>query len=145
MTAAATSSHGVVGILCEQNRFLVIRRSAFVKAPDRICFPGGHIEEGESFEEAVRREWKEELNLDIAIIGQLWSNVTAWGTRLEWFHIRRPTNTEPIPNPREVAEVLWLTASEIVQRTDLLTSMTDFFAALHQGEIRLFPENSGIA
>ena len=48
----STVRHGVVGIVYEADRFLVIRRSMKVRAPGLLCFPGGHIESGESFEEA---------------------------------------------------------------------------------------------
>lgn len=33
--------------------------------PGNICFPAGHIEENESPKQAVRREMKEELNVDV--------------------------------------------------------------------------------
>lgn len=35
------------------------------KWKDRFCIPGGHIELGETIEEAVRREVKEETGLDV--------------------------------------------------------------------------------
>ena len=36
--------HAVVAIIVEQSKYLVIRRSAFVRAPGLLCFPGGGIE-----------------------------------------------------------------------------------------------------
>lgn len=48
-------------------------RSGTVSQPGEICFPGGHMEEGESPEECAVRETCEELGVDqasIEIIGQ---------------------------------------------------------------------------
>ena len=115
--------HAVVGILHENDRFLVIRRSHLVRAPGLICFPGGGIERGEDFETAVRRE--------------LMTSVTRWGTRLEWLFCSRDRNQDPIANPEEVAEVLWLEAHELKLRDDLLGSMPDFLNALESGSITL--------
>lgn len=129
--------HAVVGILHENDRFLVIRRSHLVRAPGLICFPGGGIERGEDFETAVRRELMEELQLQVQVHEHLWTSVTRWGTRLEWLFCSRDRNQDPIANPEEVAEVLWLEAHELKLRDDLLGSMPDFLNALESGSITL--------
>ena len=123
--------HGVVGVLIESDRYLVIRRSMKVRAPGLLCFPGGHIEAGESFEEAIRREMMEELQLPIRVVRHLWSSTTRWGTRLEWLLVAREGTHEPIPNPDEVAEVYWMRESELLGGLDVLGSVPDFFEALH--------------
>jgi 8-oxo-dGTP pyrophosphatase MutT (NUDIX family) len=50
-------TEGVV-VACRRSdgRWLLIRRSALVRRPLRVCFPGGWIETGESQAEAVARE-----------------------------------------------------------------------------------------
>jgi 8-oxo-dGTP diphosphatase len=98
--------HGVVAVIVEQGRFLVIRRSPWVRAPNLICLPGGGIEHGESFEAAMLRELDEELALRVDVISHLWTSVTRWGTKLEWLICRRHPGSEPQPNPQEVSEVL---------------------------------------
>jgi len=124
--------HGVVGVVYEANRFLVIRRSMKVRAPGLLCFPGGHIELKESFELAIIREMHEELSLPIRVRKHLWSSVTRWGTKLEWMHIER-TSSEilPVPSPDEVSEVHWMSESELLGGLDVLGSVPDFFEALH--------------
>lgn len=129
--------HAVVGILHENDRFLVIRRSQLVRAPGLICFPGGGIEPGEDFETAVRRELMEELRLQVHVHEHLWTSVTRWGTRLEWLFCSRDRNHEPLANPDEVSEVLWLGAHELKFRDDLLGSMPDFLMAIESGSIIL--------
>jgi 8-oxo-dGTP pyrophosphatase MutT (NUDIX family) len=126
--------HAVVGILCEQDRFLVIRRSQWVRAPGLICFPGGGIEQGEDIPTAARRELLEELGLEVEVHEHLWTSVTRWGTRLEWVRCSRSAVQEPVPAPSEVAEVLWLGAHELAKRDDLLGSMPDFLKAFRSGQ-----------
>lgn len=136
-TTSDQGRHGVVAVIQEESRFLIIRRSQFVRAPNLLCLPGGGIEPGESFEQAMHRELQEELSLSVTIHRHLWTSMTRWGTRLEWMHCSRHPQSTPCPNPDEVAEVLWLRAEEIRHRSDLLGSLPDFLDALSNGEISL--------
>ena len=52
-------------------KVLVVQRSEGMHLPLKWEFPGGKIERNETEEECVRREVKEELNIDIEIIGKL--------------------------------------------------------------------------
>lgn len=54
-------------ILLEGDMVLCAQRSEEMAHPLKWEFPGGKIEEGESPEECLKRELKEELNLDIEI------------------------------------------------------------------------------
>ncbi len=133
--------HGVVGVVYEANRFLVIRRSMKVRAPGLLCFPGGHIEVNESFEQAIIREMQEELSLPIRVRKHLWSSVTRWGTKLEWMHIERSSpEILPVPSPDEVSEVHWMSEAELLGGLDVLGSLPDFFEALHNDLFHLARE-----
>ena len=129
--------HAVVAIIVEQSKYLVIRRSEFVRAPGLLCFPGGGIEVNEDFEAAIRRELMEELQLELIATQHLWTSVTKWGTKLEWLFCQRSSASVPVPSPEEVSEVHWLDEAEIRERTDLLGSLPDFFAAKDAGEFQL--------
>ncbi|MFO0922317.1 MAG: NUDIX hydrolase [Pirellulales bacterium] len=129
--------HGVVAIVVESDRYLAIRRSAMVRAPRMICFPGGGIEPNESFEEAIRREMKEELDLEVEVVAHVWTSRTSWGTDLEWMLVRRTNAQEPKANPREVEEIFWLSREELLGHPDLLGSVPDFFAALETSQVLL--------
>ena len=54
---------------------LVVQRSEEMSLPLKWEFPGGKVESGESEEECIVREIKEELNLDIAVSKRLNSSV----------------------------------------------------------------------
>ena len=129
--------HAVVAVIIEQSRYLVIRRSEFVRAPGLLCFPGGGIEVGEDYEAAIGRELFEELRLSIVDSQHIWTSVTRWGTRLEWLICKLDPLSVPNPAPEEVAEVHWLQEEDLRSRQDLLGSLPDFFAAKDAGEFHL--------
>ena len=142
-TSTKKPRHGAVGVVVEAGKFLVIRRSLTVKAPGLLCFPGGAIEHGETPEQAVVRELEEELALVSLSAKHLWHSRTSWGTLLEWLLVERHCDSQPIANPREVAEVMWYEADELLKQRDLLGSVPDFFAAWALGHFQL-PEAAGI-
>jgi 8-oxo-dGTP diphosphatase len=56
----------VVGIILNGNKFLVERRSLDEKVdPGIVCLPGGHVKINESLEEALKRELREELDIEV--------------------------------------------------------------------------------
>jgi len=56
----------VVGILLNQNTFLVERRRFDEPVdPGIVCLPGGHVQRGESRGEALAREMREELGINV--------------------------------------------------------------------------------
>ena len=62
-------------IIQNDNNFLIGRRGKDEKSAGMWEFPGGKLEEGESLKECMRRELKEELNID-AEIGELFYSYT---------------------------------------------------------------------
>ena len=86
-------TEGIV-VACRRpdGRWLFIRRSATVRRPLRVCFPGGWIEAGESQAEAVVREMHEELNINVVPVHCVWQHLfgdpprTLWG----WLGNSRP-------------------------------------------------------
>lgn len=61
--------HVVAAIIINNEEFLCVQRDVnkFEYISKKFEFPGGKIEDGESKEEALAREIKEELDLDIQI------------------------------------------------------------------------------
>lgn len=58
-------------IILFQNKILVTQRSESMKLPLKWEFPGGKLESGESEEDCIVREIKEELNLKILPLKKL--------------------------------------------------------------------------
>lgn len=134
--------HGAVAIIVEAGEFLVIRRSQFVRAPNLLCFAGGTIEAGESPEVAIVRELAEELSLEGRAQQHVWRSRTAWGTLLEWLLVERSEESDPVANPHEVAEWMWLSGAQLLQHPDLLPSVPAFFRAWANEEFTL-PDRAG--
>jgi len=127
--------HGVV-VACrdKQGRWLCIRRSAHVAAPLKVCFPGGAIEQGESQQSAVIREMTEELGIKVKPRKCVWkwespdSPLTLWGWTAEIEH------AEISVDPKEVAEVLWLSGEHVVGHPDAMATNRSFVEALRRDD-----------
>lgn len=63
--------HVTCAILHKENKVLICQRSNEMKLPLKWEFPGGKIEKGESRKECLKREIKEELDLDIEVLDPL--------------------------------------------------------------------------
>ena len=129
--------HGVVAVVCERGRFLVIRRSQRVEAPGTYCFPGGAIEAGEDERAALCREFLEELGCPIRPLARVWQSVTPWRVALDWWSACLLDDTPLTPNPEEVESVHWLTAEELRGLPGLLASNRHFLDAWEAGTITL--------
>ena len=116
---------------------LVIRRSRTVVAPGALCFPGGGIEPNESEQEAIVREFREEIGVTVRPVRPIWRCVTPWKVRLSWWTAEMDADAVPVPDPAEVASVEWLTVDEMAQSPDLLESNREFLCLVRQGKIKL--------
>lgn len=130
-------TEGVV-VACRRpdGRWLLIRRSAMVRRPLRVCFPGGWIEAGESQADAVTREMREELNADVVPIRCGWQHLFGEPPRTLWGWLAELKSTTLSPDLTEVHEILWLTPDEAINHPDVLPYTDAFLAvllnALHQ-------------
>ena len=125
--------YGVVGVVVEEGRYLLIRRSQTVLAPGRLCFPGGGIEPGETPTQALVREFQEELGVTVLPVRFDWESVTPWNVHLQWWIAAVASNQTLTPNPDEVAEVLYLTLPEMLTHPDMLESNRPYLERLAAG------------
>lgn len=58
-------------IIENDNQVLVVQRSEKMKLPLKWEFPGGKTEQGESEQDCLKREIKEELNIQIELVKKL--------------------------------------------------------------------------
>lgn len=128
---------GAVAVILREDRFLVIRRSRHVVAPRAFCFPGGGIEAGESEQQALVREIREELGVAVEAKRRVWSSVTPWNVRLSWWLAEIGPHEIPEPTPAEVESVHWCSQQEMRKLPGLLSSNHHFLDALERNEFRL--------
>jgi len=134
---AAPRRRGAVAVIERAGSLLVIRRSQAVVAPGAYCFPGGGIEPGETEEQALVREFLEELQVEVRPLRRVWSSVTPWNVELAWWQAELPASVIPQPSPAEVESIHWCTLAEIAQLPGLLESNHQFLAAIERREIVL--------
>jgi|DEB0MinimDraft_10_1074344.scaffolds.fasta_scaffold00152_16 mutator protein MutT len=98
-------------IVDDENRFLSLLRDPDSKyKPNHWDFPGGHVKEGESHEEAAVRETKEETGLDIKNIKKIGED----GTRMHVvFYITRDYSGDIVLDKEENQEFKWIKAEDI--------------------------------
>ena len=61
----------VAAIIIKNNKFFIAQRNRYKHMGFSWEFPGGKVEKGETLEVALKREIKEELNIDIDIKNKL--------------------------------------------------------------------------
>lgn len=116
---------GVVAVIQRDDRYLLIRRSEQVRAPGMWCFPGGGVEFGETQYAALIRECYEELALSVRPVTRLWLCRVGESLLLHWWKAT-PNGGSLQPNLAEVAEVAWLSRTELDNLPDLLASNREF-------------------
>jgi 8-oxo-dGTP diphosphatase/(d)CTP diphosphatase len=121
---------GVLGIIRRGDRLLLIRRAKTVKAPLAWCFPGGHVEEGETQPEALVREMREELNLSVRPGEYLMTQTKHDGRLILHCWSATIPEGEPVANPSEVADLAWLTPVEIRAKDGVLLGTTAILDAI---------------
>lgn len=127
----------MVAVIREGPKLLVIRRSTHVVAPGAYCFPGGGIDPGESEEQALVRELREELSVESIPVRRIWRSTTPWGVQLAWWTAALCPGGVPVAAPAEVESWHWYTLDEIARLPALLASNHEFLARLADGEITL--------
>ncbi len=71
--------HVTCAIIYFGSKILVTQRSEKMKLPLKWEFPGGKIELGENEETCIKREIKEEINIEIDTIKKLSNNIHDYG------------------------------------------------------------------
>ncbi len=77
--------------------------------------PGGRVEAGESLEEAVVREMREEAGIEVAVVASLGTvDVAEHGARAHWF--RCAPRTHDLRAGSDVVEVAYVAPAEAARR-----------------------------
>lgn len=66
-------------IILFNSQILVTQRSEKMSLPLKWEFPGGKVEEGENVIECIKREIREEINIEIEVVKQLSNRIYDYG------------------------------------------------------------------
>jgi 8-oxo-dGTP diphosphatase len=125
------------GIIVHAARVLACRRRLDQPHPSKWEFPGGKREPGESMEECLRRELREELAIEAEIGPEMWRTDYVYPGRasvaLVFFLV--PAYRGTIEN-RVFAEVRWVAVAELAQ-LDFLAADRELIERLARGEISI--------
>lgn len=113
---------GVLGIIERDRALLLIRRALRVASGGLWCFPGGHLEVGETSRRAVRRELAEELGIQVTPVDRVGAvRLPARGYVLAVWRVRY-TGDSFSPSADEVAEIGWFTPAQVRSLKDGMPS-----------------------
>ncbi len=111
----------------------MIRRSAAVRLPGYWTPLSGTIEAGESQEDTLVREVREEVGLEVRPIAKVWECPTDdQSYRLHWW-TAQVLGGRLEPDAREVEEVRWVTASEFEKLKPTFAGDREFFVRVLPG------------
>ncbi len=106
-------------ILNSKDEILLIKSH---KWKDKFTIPGGHIEVGETIESALKREIKEEVNLDVVVVKPLTVQEAIFSKEffkprhfifLDYFCKSESDNAKA--DDKEVQEVLWVSPDKSLE------------------------------
>ena len=104
----------VAAVVSDGGRILACRRSPGRSAAGRWEFPGGKVEPGEAPEAALVREIREELGVDIVVVGRLSTADTAVDGRIIRLTCFRAVLVGPRPTSSTDHDLLlWCRPSEL--------------------------------
>ena len=123
-------TEAVVAVLRRSNRVLVIKRGPKAILPGYWAPPSGRIESGETHEEALVREMKEELGLKATPIAKVWQCPTDdHHFVLHWW--TAATDVRPLQvEPDEVSDVRWVTSDEFLALEPTFADDREFFRSV---------------
>jgi 8-oxo-dGTP diphosphatase len=107
--------HVVIGIIIDENqKILIAQRLSHQEKGGLWEFPGGKVEANESSYDALRREFKEEIGIDITA-ANLWMQVTHdYPTKSVDLDVWMITQYAGVPKGAEGQPILWITRSELI-------------------------------
>ena len=122
-----TQREAIVAVLRRGDRVLVIERGPKARRPGYWAPLSGTIEPGESQQEALVREVREEVGLTVTPLAKVWESETDDGLfRLHWWTAEAGTD-DVVAAPGEVSEARWVTAGEFLAMEPVFDGDREFF------------------
>ena len=104
-----------VALVVEKDGRLLVERRKLSKEtdPGKVAIPGGHVEGGESLEEACRRELYEELGLTCRGLNFIVSTPNRTGSEDQVVHYFSCDGWVGDPECHEAEEIFWIDREQI--------------------------------
>jgi len=108
----------VVGLIVRDGKIFMARRAATKFAfPDEFEIVGGHLDPGETLQDGLKREIKEEIGVDIEV-GELvdaftYTSENTFKVELCYICTLVDPTMEPVLQPADHSEALWISEDEI--------------------------------
>ncbi|KUJ58798.1 DNA mismatch repair protein MutT [Streptomyces sp. NRRL F-5122] len=123
----------IVAVLRRGDRVLVVKRGPEARRSGYWAPLSGKLEPGETQEEALVREVREEVGLTVAPLAKVWESETDDGVfRLHWWTAAVGTD-EVVADPGEVAEARWVTVEEYLAMDLIFDGDREFFERILPG------------
>lgn len=106
---------GVAVINNHQGQVLIDRRKASGEMGGLWEFPGGKIEPGETIEECIQREVKEELDIEIVVGDRLATITHTYETFMVTLYVHDCQHLKGQPQTIECTEVRWVEPAQMHQ------------------------------
>ncbi len=100
-------------VIRRDQHILLTKRPANVHLANLWEFPGGKVESGESLEAALRRELREELDIEANVIDEYFTTTHHYPSKSVELHFFNCTILSGEPRAVEVAEVRWVKSSDL--------------------------------
>lgn len=104
-----------VGVVIRQQRFFVCRRLSHQHQGGKWEFPGGKIDQGETVEEALRRELKEEIGIDVQSTQTLMDITFSYPDKTVMLHVSIVSDFTGKEYGAEGQENKWVSFAELTQ------------------------------
>lgn len=107
----------VAAVIEHDNRYLITQRNAAAVLPLLWEFPGGKVEPGETDEEALIREVRWRIGIDVTIVEKLGAHhhtYQRYDVHMTMFACTLGQGPENgVPKPVNVNDLLWVASSEL--------------------------------
>ncbi len=118
-----------VGVIKTNNMYFMTKRLEHVHQGGKWEFPGGKVEEGESVEQALYRELKEEVNIEVDHSAFLIDITHDYGDKVVSLRVRLVESYNNAPKALEGQKEGWFTYEELAN-LDLPAANQEILAAL---------------
>ena len=105
--------HVAVGVICRQEQFFLTKRAAEAHQGGKWEFPGGKVETDETVHEALSRELKEEVAIDVLSCQPLIIIEHNYGDKTVCLEVFLVDNFLNEPSAQEGQEQAWFTLKEL--------------------------------